>query len=109
GFGQPVALNDRKAELMKVAGDLIVKAGPGRDRKPQLSAKAGVNFAKKFGAEINTERVAHCTVGLEQRAKERPDRLRLGLDRVEDLFVKQVPEPRDGCEDRRPKFLHRRA
>src|SRR5690606_20867580 len=109
GFGQPVALNDRKAELVEVAGDLFVKSGARRDREPQLAAETVVGFRKKLAAEVYAQRVAQRAVGGKHRAKKRPDRFWLGLDRVEDLFVKQIPEPRDGGEDRRLEFLHRRA
>ena len=80
-------MNDREAELVKVAGDLFVKAGAGRHRKPQLTAETGMDLAKKFGPKIYAERVAHRAVCREQCAEERSDRLRLGLDRVEYLLM----------------------
>ncbi len=67
-LGQAVALQNGKAELMKVRGHRLVKSRSGGDSDTQLAAEGLMHLAKEFPAEV----YAHCphrSVRREHRAK----------------------------------------
>src|ERR1041385_4003632 len=68
-----------------------------------------MNGFEKGTAEIDPERVSKKTVYLQHQAKQPLNRFRFGVNGIEDLFVKEVPEPGYGRQDRRLKGFHRLA
>ena len=108
-FRESVTLNDGKTKSVKILSYRIVKTRTGRDRDTQFAAKRIVDRPKEFLAKVDIQLVAKETVGLEHRAKQCLHRLWFRRNGVKDFFVKNIPKPRYGGEDRRFENLHRLA
>src|SRR5687767_4216318 len=108
-FGQAIALDNRKPEPMKIDRDVFVEARAGRDRYSQAAPERVMHRCEKPVSQIDAERIAQHAVQVKHPSKKKSYSARLFFDRVEYFFVKQVPQPRHGGQDRRLEFLHRLA
>ena len=61
-FRQAVALQNSESELVKILGDLFVKARTGRDRDTQPAAERFVHGTEQFVPEVYLQRVAKLAV-----------------------------------------------
>src|SRR5713101_6211975 len=94
---------------MKINRHRLIESRTRRDRDPKISSERFVDLSEQFFAEIYTEMTAKKGIRGQHRLEKGPNDGRLCFDRIEDLFVKQIPKARNGSQYRRLEFLHRLA